>query len=87
MNDTLSSDPAEQVAEVRRIIETRTFQHSCEATLLAIKRVVIPPPATDREVPVNDAGWPELRADDPPDWRDTGSGPGEVWEHRDDPGL
>ena len=87
MSDTLSTpDPAAQVAEVRRIIETRQFVHSCEATLLAIKRVVIPPPASDVEVPVSDEGWPELRpSEDPPDWRDSGSGPGEAWERHDDP--
>jgi len=74
VNDTLSTpDPAAQVAEVRAIIEGRTLMHSCESTLLAIRRVVIPPPADDVEVPVNDAGWPELR---PSDWHDTGSGPG-----------
>ena len=87
MNDTLSTpDPAQQVAEVRRIIETRTFMHSCESTLLAIKRVVIPPPASDTEVPVNDRGWPELRESD---WTDTGTGPGwspsDSWERHDDP--
>lgn len=85
MNDTLSMpDPAAQVAEVRHIIEGRTLMHSCEATLLAIKRVVIPPPAADVEVPVNDAGWPELHSSD---WRDTGSGPGygTAWERHDDP--
>lgn len=74
MNDTLSTpDPAAQVAEVRAILEGRTLMHSCESTLLAIRRVVIPPPATDVEVEVNDRGWPELRQSD---WRDTGSGPG-----------
>lgn len=71
MNDTLSTpDPAAQLAEVRSIIEGRTVMHSCEATLLAIRRVVIPPPATDVEVPVDEEGWPELRGSK---WTDTGS--------------
>lgn len=45
MSDTLSTpDPAAQVAEVREIITNRG-DHSCESTLLAIRRVVDPPPA------------------------------------------
>lgn len=81
MNDTLSTpDPAAQVAEVRTIIEGRTFLHSCESTLLAIKRVVIPPP--DEIVPptLTERGWPELSpSDEPP----TGS----IWERHDDPEM
>jgi hypothetical protein len=43
MSDTLSTpDPTAQVAEVRHIIEARG-SHSCESTLLAIRRVVDPP--------------------------------------------
>lgn len=78
MNDTLSTpDPATQVAEVREILEGRTFMHSCEATLLAIRRVVIPPPVSDVEVPVNDVGWPALR----PSEEEAGT----AWERHDDP--
>lgn len=47
MSNTLSTpDPAAQVAEVREIIAHRG-DHSCESTLLAIRRVVDPPPDTD----------------------------------------
>lgn len=72
MSDTLSMpDPAAQVAEVRHIIQARG-SHSCESTLLAIRRVVIPDsPSGGRDT----------------DWRDTGSGPGfgTAWERHDDP--
>lgn len=83
MNNTLSTpDPAAQVTEIRYIIEHRG-NHSCESTLLAIRRVVFPPPSK----PLNPAGgWPEL---DPEGWHDSGSGPGyergTAWERHDDP--
>ena len=51
MSNTLSTpDPAAQVAEVRQIIQARG-SHSCESTLLAIRRVVDPPP------PEPESGW------------------------------
>lgn len=79
MNDTLSTpDPATQVAEVRHIIEGRTFLHSCEATLLAIRRVVIPDLPSGEPPAVNERGWVELSPnDDIP--------PGTAWERHDDP--
>jgi hypothetical protein len=83
VNDTLSTpDPAAQVAEVRYIIEHRG-DHSCESTLLAIRRVVLPPPGE----PLNPSGgWPQLHSSD---WTDTGSQagyePGTPWERHDDP--
>lgn len=65
MSDTLSSDPAAQVAEVRRIIEGRTFMHSCESTLLEIRHVVVPDRVADDPVERDDLGWPKLRPSDP----------------------
>lgn len=79
MNDTLSTpDPATQVAEVRQIIRGRG-DHTCEATLIAIRRVVEPPAEQppiakdprgwvvfeDREVPLDEAGTAWERHDDP----------------------
>lgn len=87
MNDTLSTpDPAAQVAEVRTILEQRSFMHSCEATLLAIRRVIIPPPDETTPPKLTERGWPELKPSDP-GWEDSGSGPGHgtVWERHDDP--
>lgn len=79
MNDTLSiPDPAAQVAEVRQIIEGRTVMHSCEATLLAIRRVVVPDLPPGEPPTLNERGWVELRPND-----DTP--PGTAWERRDDP--
>lgn len=73
MNDTLSTpDPAAQLNEIRDIIQGRTIMHSCESTLLAIRRVVFPPPAEPLNPP---GGWPELRASDY----------GSAWERHDDP--
>lgn len=78
MNDTLStSDPAEQVAEVRHLIANRGVMHSCEATLLAIRRVVDPPPAETTPVELDHRGFPEMRPADPP--------AGTAWERHDDP--
>lgn len=79
MNDTLSTpDPAAQLAEVRTILEQRTFMHSCESTLLAIRRVVIPPPDEGTPPTLTARGWPELRpSDEHP--------PGTAWERHDDP--
>lgn len=75
MNDTLSTqDPAEQVAEIQQIIDQRGG-HSCEATLLAIRRVVYPPaeqPDT-RLLETDEHGWPILNAE------------GTAWERHDDP--
>lgn len=66
MSDTLPTpDPAEQVAEVRQIIRGRTFMHSCEATLLAIRRVVDPPTEDHTPPAVDHDGWVELRPSDP----------------------
>jgi hypothetical protein len=79
VNDTLSMpDPATQVVEVRQIIQNRG-EHSCEATLIAIRRVIDPPaeqpPAEkdprgwvmlgDREFPVDDDGTAWERHDEP----------------------
>lgn len=68
MSDTLSTpDPAAQVAEVRDIIIHRG-DHSCESTLLAIKRVVIPDSNdTDWEDPGSGPGVGTVweRHDDP----------------------
>lgn len=70
MSDTLSTpDPAAQVAEVREII-THRGSHSCESTLLAIRRVVIPPPGDD------EPGWYDTGS---------GPGHGTAWERHDDP--
>lgn len=78
MNDTLSTpDPASQVAEVRGILEQRTVMHSCESTLLAIKRVIIPPPPPGEPPTLTARGWPELKPSDDP--------PGTAWERHDDP--
>ncbi|MGZ0150670.1 hypothetical protein ACXJJ3_26670 [Kribbella sp. WER1] len=66
MTTTLSTpDPAAQVAQVREIFEGRTFMHSCESTLLEIRRVVYPPgdPAPVRRT---ERGWPELKPSDDP---------------------
>lgn len=77
MNDTLSTpDPAAQLAEVRWILEHKTFMHSCESTLLAIRRVVFPPPDKIVHPKLSPRGWPELYAADPP---------GDAWERHDDP--
>ncbi|WP_020385915.1 hypothetical protein [Kribbella catacumbae] len=77
MNDTLSiPDPATQLAEVRSIIEGRTFMHSCESTLLAIRLVIFPAPAEIVPPKLSPRGWPELYAADPP---------GDAWERHDDP--
>lgn len=65
MSDTLSSDPAAQVAEVRRIIESRTFMHSCEAMLLEIRHVVVPATVAGDPVERDDRGWPKLRPSNP----------------------
>lgn len=75
MNDTLSTpDPVAQVAEVRQIIDGRA-RHSCESTLLAIRRVVDPPgPAAPLEH--DNRGWVELRPDQ-----------GTAWERHDDPSV
>lgn len=78
MNNTLSTtDPAEQVAEVQDIIRTRG-DHSCEATLIRIWRVVFPPPAEGelpdrRPIATDEHGWPMLNAE------------GTAWERHDDP--
>lgn len=78
MNDTLSTpDPATQLAEVRGIIEARTFMHSCESTLLAIRRVVIPEPPAGDPPKLTVRGWPELTPSEDP--------PGTAWERHDDP--
>lgn len=83
MNTTLSTpDPAAQVAEVREIIDNRG-DHSCESTLLAIRRV-IDPPGEAGPVEKDGKGWP-LLPDAP--FTDTGSGPGSAWERHDDPEL
>jgi hypothetical protein len=81
VNDTLSTpDPAHQVYDVRRIIRERG-DHSCEATLLAIRRVVDPPPAADAPpTEHDDRGWPELRANE--ERHDPG---GTAWERHDEP--
>lgn len=76
MNDTLSTpDPATQLAEVRHIIERRTFMHSCESVLAEIKRVVIPPAPPGEPPKLTPRGWPELHP----------SEPGTAWERHDDP--
>lgn len=84
MNEVSPSDPAAQVAEVRRIIEGRG-SHSCEATLLQIRRVVDPPPPA-QPIELDEDGWPVLR---PSDRHDTGTRPGydagTAWERHDDP--
>jgi hypothetical protein len=79
VNDTLSTpDPATQVAEVRQILEGRTVMHSCEATLLAIRRVIFPPAPEGPPAELTERGWPKLK---PSDWIDTGTGPGYGPEH------
>ena len=71
MSDTLSMpDPARQVAEVRHIIQARG-DHSCESTLLAIKRVVIPSPP-------DEPTWYDTGS---------GPGHGTAWERHDDPSV
>lgn len=73
MNDTLSTpDPATQVAEVREIIRGRG-DHSCEAVLIRIRRVV-DPPAPAEPVETDPRGWPLLP-------------PGTAWERHDEPDL
>lgn len=65
MSDTLPTpDPAQQVAEVRQIIHGKTFMHSCESTLLAIRRVVDPPPDERTPVQLTERRWPIMRATD-----------------------
>lgn len=64
-------DPAWQVAEVRQLIQHRGH-HSCEATLIAIRRVV-DPPADPEPLEYDEGGWPVIR---PSGWQDTGAGPG-----------
>jgi predicted component of type VI protein secretion system len=77
VSDTLSApDPAAQVAEVRQIIQDRAL-HTCEATLLRIRRVVDPPPAEPEPPQLNSRGFPEMRPADPPE--------GTQWERHDDP--
>jgi hypothetical protein len=70
-NNVSMPDPAQQVAEVRRIIEQRG-QHSCESTLLSIRRVIDPPPPA-QPIERESTGWPRLQ---PSDWQDTGTGTG-----------
>ena len=79
MDDTLSTpDPAQQVAEVREIIAHRG-NHSCEATMFAVFRVVFPGPPDRpanpdmRPIATDDHGWPMLNAE------------GTAWERHDDP--
>jgi hypothetical protein len=80
MSDTLSTpDPAEQVAEVRQII-THRGNHSCEATMFAVWRVVFPGPPDrspgrpdPRPIATDEHGWPMLNAE------------GTAWERHDDP--
>ncbi|MEU4391655.1 hypothetical protein [Kribbella sp. NPDC023855] len=68
MNDTLSTpDPARQVAEVRQIIADRHL-HTCDVSLLRIRRVVEPPLPEPEPVETNDRGWPRLH-ESPPDER------------------
>lgn len=72
MSDTLSTpDPALQVAEVRQIIDGRAG-HSCESTLLAIRRVVDPPPPA-KPLEHDPRGWVKLEPG------------GTAWERHDDP--
>lgn len=78
MNEVSRSDPAMQVAEIRAIIESADIETpTCELTLLAIRRIVFPPPA-DAVVPAA-GGWPNLHSSD---WQDTGSGPGYAIDSR-----
>lgn len=80
MNDTLSTpDPASQVAEVRHIITNRG-EHTCEAVLLRIRRVVDPPPADAREAEVNDRGWVVFEDREVPLGEQ-----GTAWERHDEP--
>lgn len=73
MNDTLSTpDPASQVAEVRAIIGNRR-DHTCEATLLAIRRVV-DPPVDPEPLEYDKRNWPIIP-------------PGTAWERHDEPDL
>jgi hypothetical protein len=73
VNDTLSTpDPATQVAEVRQLIQQRG-RHSCEATLIAIRRVVEPPPAEPDPLEYDSRNWPIL--------------PGTAWERHDEPDV
>lgn len=79
MSDTLSTpDPAVQVAEVREIIANRGTT-PCEAVMLRVWRVVLPPPSEPparpdvRPLAVDDNGWPYLNAE------------GTAWERHDDP--
>jgi hypothetical protein len=71
VNDTLSTpDPATQVAEVREIIRGRG-DHSCEAVLIRIRRVV-DPPADPGPLEHDERRWPIL---------------GTAWERHDDPDV
>lgn len=73
MSDTLSTpDPATQVAEVRHIIQHR-LGNSCESTLIAIRRVVEPPPPDPEPIEHDGRGWPVL--------------PGTAWERHDEPDV
>lgn len=77
MNTTLPTpDPAALVAEIRHIIELYDVETpTCEQTLLAIRRVVFPPPAEPLREP---GGWPTMHASDYP---------GTAWERHDDPTI
>lgn len=75
MNDTLSMpDPARQVAEVRQIIADRRL-HTCEATLIRIRRVV-DPPEDSPGAELDERGFPKLKPSDLP---------GTAWERHDEP--